>query len=189
MKKTLLNLFLSTSLLLGVQLLEAQEKTIDTAQSSIHWVGKKVTGQHEGNIQLKSGSLLMDQNQVTGGRFSVDMTTISCTDLQGKSANNLVGHLKSDDFFSVATYPLATLTFTQVKQKAKGVYAVTGDFTIKGITHPASFELQLNNDTATAKVVIDRSKYNVRYGSNSFFDNLGNKAIYDNFELDVTLKM
>ena len=81
------------------------------------------------------------------------------------------------------------MVFTAVEAKGEGVYAVTGDFTIKNITHPASFDLTVSENGATAKVVIDRSKYDIRYGSNSFFDNLGDKAIYNDFELDVNLKM
>ena len=81
------------------------------------------------------------------------------------------------------------MTFTAVEAKGNGVYAVTGDFTIKGKTNPASFDLTVADGTAKAKVVIDRTKYDIRYGSNSFFDNLGDKAIYNEFKLDVTLKM
>ena len=189
MKKTILSIALSAAFLLGVHNLKAQEKKIDAASSKIHWLGKKVTGQHEGNISLKSGGLTLDNGKVIGGTFVVDMASITCTDLEGGSANKLIGHLKSDAFFGVATHPEAKLVFTQVTAKGNGVYAITGDFTIKGITNEASFDLTLAGNEATAKVIIDRSKHNVRYGSNSFFDNLGNKAIYDDFELDVTLKM
>ena len=72
---------------------------------------------------------------------------------------------------------------------AETFFQLTGEFTIKGKTNPAQFDLTVNNGTATAKVIIDRAKYDIRYGSNSFFDNLGNKAIYNDFELDVTLKL
>ena len=189
MKKTILSIALSVGFLLGVHNLKAQEKKIDAASSKIHWLGKKVTGQHEGNISLKSGSLTLDNGKVTGGTFVVDMTSMTCTDLEGGSAKKLIGHLSSDDFFGVATHPEAKLVFTQVTGKGNGVYAVIGDFTIKGITNEASFELNVAGNEAMAKVIIDRSKHNVRYGSNSFFDNLGNKAIDNNFELEVTLNM
>lgn len=189
MKKTILSIALGATFLLGAQNLQTQEKKIDAAASNIHWLGKKVTGQHEGNISLKSGSLTLDNGKVTGGNFVVDMTSMTCTDLEGGSAKKLIGHLSSDDFFGVATHPEAKLVFTQVTAKGNGVYAVTGDFTIKGITNEASFDLTVAGNEATAKVIIDRSKHNVRYGSNSFFDNLGNKAIDNNFELEVTLKM
>ena len=102
----------------------------------------------------------------------------------------LEGHLKSDDFFGVTSHPTAHLKITKVKAKG-GVYFVTADVTIKEITHPVEFETTVSSTagtmTATSKITIDRSKYNVRYGSNSFFDNLGDKAIYDNFDLNVEL--
>ena len=189
MKKTILSIALGAAFLFGAQNLQAQEKAIDAAASNIHWLGKKVTGQHEGNISLKSGSLILNNDAISGGNFVVDMTSMTCTDLEGEYAGKLVGHLSSDDFFGVATHPEAKLVFTKVTAKGNGVYAVTGDFTIKGITKEASFDLTVAGNEATAKVIIDRSKHDIRYGSNSFFDNLGDKAIYNDFELDVTLKM
>ncbi len=189
MKKTILSIALGAAFLFGAQNLKAQEKAIDIAASNIHWTGKKVTGQHEGNIALKSGVINMTDGAVTGGSFVVDMASMTCTDLEGEYADKLIGHLSSDDFFGVATHPEAKLVFTNVKANGNGGYAVTGNFTIKGITKEASFDLTIAGNEATAKVIIDRSKHDIRYGSNSFFDNLGDKAIYNDFELDVTLKL
>lgn len=190
MKKTILSIVLGATILFGAQNVQAQEKAIDAAASNIHWKGEKFTGKyHEGNISLKSGSFTLDNGTVTGGNFIVDMASMTCTDLEGGSAERLIGHLSSDDFFGVATHPEAKLVFTKVTAKGNGVYAVSGDFTIKGITNEASFDLTVIGNEAKAKVNIDRSKHNVRYGSNSFFDNLGDKAIDNNFELDVTLKI
>jgi len=189
MKKTIATLLLTTAAFFSSQNLIAQETTINAEESSIHWLGKKVTGQHEGNISLKSGTINMTDGAVTGGTFVVDMASMSCTDLSGEYAGKLIGHLKSDDFFGVETHPEASLTFTNVEAKGDGVYAVTGDFTIKGKTNPAQFDLTVAGGTASAKVIIDRALYDIRYGSNSFFDNLGDKAIYNDFELDVTLKL
>ena len=186
MKKVIFTIALSFAMAVGAQ---AQEKNVDVTKSNIHWLGEKVTGFHEGNLSLKSGSLTMNEGNVTGGRFVVDMNSMTCTDLEGEYAGKLIGHLKSDDFFSVDKHPEATLTFTAVENKGNGVFAVTGDFTIKGKTNPEQFDLVVDENGATAKVVIDRSKYDVRYGSNTFFDNLGDKAIYNDFKLDVTLKM
>ena len=190
MKKTILSIALGAAFLFGTQNVQAQEKAIDVAASNIHWKGEKLTGKyHEGNISLKSGSFTLYNGIVTGGNFIVDMASMTCTDLDGESAKKLIAHLSSDEFFGVDSHPEAKLVFTQVTEKGNGVYAVTGDFTIKGITKEASFDLTVTGNQATAKVIIDRSKHNVRYGSDSFFDNLGNKAIDNNFELDVTLKM
>jgi polyisoprenoid-binding protein YceI len=114
------------------------------------------------------------------------MTTIQVTSLEGGKKANLEKHLRSDDFFGVKQFPNAIMVITRIEKTADG-YTVTGDFTIKGQTHPVIFPMTINGNTATAKVKIDRSKYNVRYGSDSFFDNLGNRVIYNEFDLNVTL--
>lgn len=155
--------------------------------ATILWKGYKVTGEHFGTIDLATGSLEFEDDQLVGGQFEVNMTTITVTDLSGKSKKSLEGHLKSDDFFGVEQFPTATMVITSVEKNDTG-YSVTGDFTIKGATHPVIFPMTVEENSANAEVKIDRSKYNVRYGSNSFFDNLGNKAIYDEFDLEITLK-
>jgi len=161
---------------------------INTNDSKIHWLAKKVTGQHDGFINLIDGSLELDDEQITGGTFTVDMTSINVADLTGEYKGKLEGHLKSDDFFSVEQFPKSTLKITKANQKMENHYEMIADLTIKGITHPVTFEMHVEGDNANTKFMIDRSKYNVRYGSNSFFDNLGDKAIYDEFELDINLK-
>ena len=108
-----------------------------------------------------------------------------CTDLSEKAGTRLVSHLKSDDFFGVAAHPEATLTFTNAVPIAEG-YKITGEFTIRGITNTETFELNLNGNTATAEFEIDRSKYNVKYKSGSFFENLGDKLINDELKLRVS---
>lgn len=160
---------------------------INTDKSNIHWLAKKVTGQHDGYISLKNGSLEMDGAQLTGGSFEVDMTSINVADLTGEYKAKLEGHLKSDDFFGIETFPVSNLTFTEVNQKMKNHYEITADPTIKGITAPVTFEMHFEGNQASTKFMVDRAKYNVRYGSNSFFNNLGDKAIYDEFQLEVTL--
>ena len=125
MKKTIATLLLTTAALFGIQNLSAQETAINTAESSIHWLGKKVTGQHEGNISLVSGKLEMEGDVLTGGSFTVDMNSMTVTDIEGENAEKLKGHLKSDDFFGVATHPEATLTFTSVEAKGSGLYTVS----------------------------------------------------------------
>lgn len=167
-------------------------KSIDAEKSTIDWKGEKVTGQHTGTIALKSGSLEMKDNKLTGGSFVIDMTSIENTDLEGEYKGKLEGHLKSDDFFGVTTFPEASLVITKVKETKKAnVYEVTGNLTIKGITQPITFTATLidSNGTVVANtnIIVDRSKYDVRYGSGSFFDNLGDKTIYDDFTLTVNL--
>lgn len=160
-------------------------------QSNIAWTGHKVTGQHNGTIAIKDGSLNINDGILSGGSFTIDMTTISDLDQQGEGKTKLEGHLKSDDFFGVATYPTATLKITKATAKGNGQYNITADLTIKGITNPVTFDASLKTEsnqlTATADIKVDRTLYNIRYGSGKFFDNLGDKAIYDEFDLNVKL--
>lgn len=189
--KTVLALALSSLLILLGQPTAVVDA--DITSSTVTWKGYKVTGSHEGTIDLKSGSLDYDTDgNLTGGTVVIDMTSLSCTDLSGKSAEKLVGHLQSDDFFGVANYPTATLVITDVSAKGTpGDYKVTADLTIKETTESVKFyahiEEQDGKRVATADLKIDRTDYDVRYGSGSFFDNLGDKTIYDEFDINVTL--
>ena len=167
---------------------QTKEMSINPEESSIHWLAKKVTGQHDGTIKITSGSLTMQNDLISGGNFEVDMTSIFVSDLNGEYKQKLEGHLKSDDFFSVDKFPKANLLIKETRQKMPNHYEINADLTIKGITNPVSFEMHIEDNVAMSKVIIDRSKFDVRYGSNSFFDNLGDKTIYDDFEIDVTLK-
>ena len=161
-------------------------KTINTENSSVTWQGKKVTGTHTGLISITEGSLEFDHGKLTGGNIVIDMTSITCTDLPATPAGKLLGHLKSDDFFGVANFPTAELNITEVKKSDAG-YTVTGNLTIKGISKPVTFDTAVTKSGATAQIVIDRTDYDVKYGSGKFFDNLGDKTIYDDFTLDVNL--
>lgn len=165
--------------------------TVDTQASSIAWVGKKVTGQHNGTIAVKEGTLTIVDGKLTGGSFTVDMTSIEDTDLEGEWKTKLEGHLKSDDFFGVEKFPTSKFVIKKAKELGAGKYNVTGEITIKGITESIDFPVQLvvagDKVTGIANIVIDRSKFNVKYGSGSFFDDLGDKTIYDDFELSVTV--
>lgn len=165
-------------------------KQLNITESNITWKGKKVLGTHTGTINLKRGYLETDGDNITGGMFVVDMTSIAVTDLKaGQGKEKLEGHLKSDDFFGIEKHKEASLVFTSLKEAKEG-YTVTGDLTIKGETHPVTFDMTVdaNNGMAQANVEIDRTKYGIRYGSGSFFDDLGDKAINNAFELSVDLK-
>jgi len=185
--KNLKKLALLAFVAVSTMTVSAQTKKIDAAKSDIHWVGKKVTGQHEGTVNFKDGSLVFKGADVKGGKFTVDMNSMTATDLSGEYQGKLNGHLKSDDFFGTEKFPTSTLTFKKVAKKSAGVYTVTADLTIKGKTNPVTFDLTVKGNTASAKLVVDRTKYDIKYGSGSFFDNLGDKAIYDNFDLTVNL--
>lgn len=166
-----------------------EKKEVKVAESNVTWKGYKVTGSHEGSLALKSGHLLMNGNKLTGGEFVVDMTKLSCTDLEGDGKGKLEGHLKSDDFFGVKNHGTSKLVFTSVKSFNKNSYTVGGDLTIKGVTKPITLVVSVYEGKATATMKVDRTKYGIKYGSGSFFDDLGDKAIYDEFDLVVDLAL
>ncbi|MGJ8735169.1 YceI family protein [Zobellia laminariae] len=165
-----------------------EKKEVKTETSTITWKAYKVTGSHTGTVNLKSGTLAFDGDKLTGGEFVVDMTTLVATDLEGESKGKLEGHLKSEDFFSTEKNTEATLVFTSVEAKGKNAYEVTGDLTIKGITKPVTFDVSVYGSKATASVKVDRTAYDIKYGSGNFFENLGDKTIYDEFDLVVDLE-
>jgi len=191
MKNSMKNVIMATIvafITLSFTSIDIVKKEIKIEKSKVVWKGYKVTGSHEGTIALQSGFLTFEDEKLVGGEFIIDMTTIQNTDLEGKNKGKLEGHLKSDDFFGVATFPTATLAFKEVKSTGKNSYAVTGDLTIKGKTNPVTFVISIYGSKATASVKIDRTKFDVRYGSTSFFDNLKDKAIYDEFDLVTDLE-
>tara|TARA_R110002111_G_scaffold7504_2_gene29793 strand:+ start:2497 stop:3075 length:579 start_codon:yes stop_codon:yes gene_type:complete len=186
MKNTIKNLgiiALVAVFTLSFTTINKDKKEIKTDASKVVWKGYKVTGSHEGTIAIQSGSLMFEADKLTGGEFIIDMTTINTTDLDGKAKGKLEGHLKSDDFFGVEAHPTATLVFTNVTSSGKNAYNVTGDLTIKGKTNPVDFIISIYGNKATASLKVDRTKYDVKYGSTSFFDGLKDKAIYDEFDL------
>jgi polyisoprenoid-binding protein YceI len=162
-------------------------KKVDASKSKVLWLAKKVGGQHSGDVTLKEGALVFKGKKLVGGNFVVDMTTINTTDLQGEWKGKLDGHLKNDDFFGVEKFPTATLVFKSIGAKANNTYAVTADLTIKGITAPITFDIVANKGVANAKLMVDRTKYDIKYASKNF-GALADKAIDDEFELKVNLK-
>jgi len=167
---------------------EGLKKEVNIEKSNVTWKGYKVAGSHTGNITIKSGNLIFNDGILTGGDFVIDMTTINVTDLEGEYKNKLEGHLKSDDFFGVTQFPTAALVFTNLKANGKNSYEITGNITIKGKTESINFDLSVYGSKATASLKVDRSKFDVRYGSTSFFDGLKDKAIYDEFDIIVDLE-
>lgn len=172
--------------------LYAQKADVNLKQSELEWTGKKITGEHYGTISLSKGELLFSEKILTGGFFEIDMNSIRCLDISDKKSNaRLVDHLKSDDFFSVRTNPTARLEITNVHHKGGIHYMITGSLSIKGSTYPSTFQATVTvvNETITASadITFDRSKYNVKFSSASFFDNLGDEMIYDDIELKVKL--
>ena len=170
---------------------------IDKEKSNVAWTGKKVVGQHHGNVHLADGKVAVQDDVILAAGVEIDMNSITDEDLTDPQWNQkLVGHLKSDDFFSVEKYPYIVFTATKfepVEDSTGGEenYKVTGNLTIKGITHeigfPARVEIDNGRLKANGKAVIDRTKWNIKYRSGSFFKGLGDNMIYNNFEIEFNL--
>jgi polyisoprenoid-binding protein YceI len=164
-----------------------QKFEIITPQSNIDWVGKKVTGAHNGTIAIKEGEVILNDGKLAGGKFIIDTTSIKILDITDPDLNaQFWGHLASDDFFSSEKYPEAVLEITSVEGNH-----VEGNLTIKDITHAISFDVAVNVNgdvlTATGLVVVDRTKYGMKFRSGNFFQNLGDTLIYNDFELNVNI--
>ena len=184
MKVNLNSAFLAFSLMFSMSL--AAQNTLNTLESSLKWEGKKITGSgHNGSLTFSDSQVKIEDGNIISGVFIVDMTTLTCDDLtadQGKS--NLEGHLKSNDFFAVEKFNTATLAISSVDNNN-----ATGILTIKDISHPIKFTLIKNQDIYNASLVFDRSKYDIRFNSGSFFENLGDKLILNEIELTAELKL
>ncbi|MDD4756361.1 MAG: YceI family protein [Prolixibacteraceae bacterium] len=172
--------------------LSASNYEIDKSESHVKWTGKKVAGTHYGTISLKKGKLEVQDGIIQSGIFEMDMNSIVNEDLNNVAMNKkLVGHLKSDDFFSVDNYPVSTLVIREVKVKSDNEQIFNGDLTIKGITKPVTFHADVSNQngklTAKGTIEIDRTLYDIKYGSGKFFASLGDNMIYDTFSLDFSV--
>lgn len=165
----------------------AQNYIVNTSRSELKWTGKKIVGSHHGGIDLTEGSFALKNDKISDGVFVIDMTSISNDDLEGDSKERLVGHLESDDFFSVDKHPTAVLKLKSSTPLVNGNARIKGELTIKGQTQPIEFEGNKTGNVFKATIAVDRTKYGIRYGSGKFFDNLGDNMIDDNFTLDVTL--
>jgi polyisoprenoid-binding protein YceI len=176
----------------------AKAAELDTTKSTVKWLGKKVTGQHDGTIAVKGGAIEVDKNTVKGGTIEIDMTSIKVLDIKETEYNKkLNDHLNSDDFFSVAKHPVSTLKIKEAKElkgNKDATHEIKADLTIKGITHPVTFPAKVDvkdgKASAKGKITVDRTLFEIKYGSGKFFQNLGDKMINDTFELDfdVTTK-
>lgn len=188
MKKKMLTTVFALAVVLGTSATTNPiKKTVKVESSTITWVGKKVLGQHTGTIALKDGVIEMEDGKLVGGNFTVDMSTITVTDLEaGKGKEKLEGHLNSEDFFGVEAHPTATFVITDVAQSGDG-YSVVGDLTVKGITESIKVKMNASDTSASTTFMVDRTKFGIKYGSASFIDGLKDKAINDEFELTVNL--
>jgi len=198
MKKTVTLLaaaFLSVAVIAGSG--EKETYTVNTEKSTIFWTGKKVTGEHTGTLSIKSGSVIVEDGEPVAASFDIDMNSIVCTDLKDEGTNQkLVGHLKSGDFFGVEAHPMGKFvatSFTPIKgaKNREANYKIQGTLTLKGISHDIEFEgliaMKGSGLVSNGSAEFDRAKYDIRYGSGSFFDDLGDKTIYDEVGLTFVL--
>lgn len=190
MKKNLLSLVLA--IVFGFTAvaktpLVGEKKEVKTEESTVTWKAYKVTGSHTGTVNLVEGSLVFDNDKLTGGEFIVDMTSLVDSDMEGGMKGKLEAHLKSDDFFGVKTHPTSKLVFSKVTTSGKNSYEVTGELTIKGITNTITFDISIYGSKAMASLKVDRTNYDIKFRSGNFFENLGDKTIYDEFDLVVDL--
>ncbi|MEO5583185.1 MAG: YceI family protein [Saprospiraceae bacterium] len=162
---------------------------INPAYSKVEWFAKKVTGAHNGTLNVKSGTLDFKNNDLVAGKIEMDMTTLSVSDIQGEWGQKLAVHLKGVDFFNVEKFNTALLNLKKAELLLSGAYKVIADITIKGITKEIMFEAMINRDlgTASAELNLDRTDFDIKYSSSKFFPEIGNKMIYDEFNLKINL--
>lgn len=166
--------------------------TVNKAESQIRWEASKVTGTHWGYVPIKNANLDVAGGKITGGSFDMDMVNLTVEDLKEEpSKGNLTKHLKSDDFFSVEKFNTSTFKITEAKSSNGTDYTISGTLTIKGISQPISFPAKVTmaggKMTATGQITFDRTKYDIKFRSGNFFENLGDRMIYDEVKLDVKL--
>ncbi|MEM6516410.1 MAG: YceI family protein [Bacteroidota bacterium] len=172
---------------------------VNVTDSKIDWKGFKPTEAHTGTINIENGNLMVDDGKLQSGTFTIDMASITVTDLEGDGKANLEAHLKgtvegkTDHFFNVESFPEATFEVTSTESIAAGQTNLSGNLSMKGkkqnITFPVSISYE--GDTMTLEsdaFTIDRTQWGVNYGSKSIFDNLGDKFINDEIELKVLVK-
>lgn len=189
---SILSLAFAVTAFAGGEKVKEKVATINPNTSSVEWRGTKVTGEHNGHVQVRQGNVVILENgSLKSAYVQVDMNSITNEDMSGDSRDKLVGHLKSDDFFSVEQFPFAEIKINDFKPTTDGTYIANGDLTIKGKTEPISFPFTFDNSgkdfTANGTLTFDRSKYDVRFGSPSFFNDIGDKAIHDDVELKFTI--
>jgi len=166
---------------------------LDISKSTLSWIGKEITTEtHTGTIDIKSGKIRVEENKSVSGEVLLSMITLNVTDLEGKSKEYLEGHLKSEDFFGVNDFPEAKLTFKSNNlSKDQNRLSFDGELTIKSITEKVTFDAVLKKENpfleADAGLTFDRTKFNVRYRSGSFFDDLGDKLILDDIKVNMNI--
>ncbi|NDW09761.1 YceI family protein [Dysgonomonas sp. 520] len=177
---------------------EGQVLVVDTTASVIRWTGFKPGGSHSGIIKISEGTLTVNGEEATAGSFTIDMNSIVNEDLTDAKMNKmLVDHLKSEDFFEVAKYPQSKFTITKIEKSATPSdsvnYTISGNLKMKDVEKNISFGAKINKEGEIYKAVsvpfsIDRTQWNVKYGSKSLFSELKDNFINDDIELQITIE-
>lgn len=165
---------------------------IVSSNSSVEWTGRKVTGAHNGTIGIKNGNFIFNDGKIKGGNIVIDTTSIKILDVTDPATNTqFAGHLASDDFFSIEKFPTASFDILSVKEISNTKYYLEGKLTIKDITHLVGFEAEVKNTSngisLEGKLIIDRTKYDIKFRSGNFFKDLGDTLIYNDFDLDFKI--
>ena len=167
---------------------------VDKQNSQVNWIGRKVTGEHSGYINLSSGWIVLKNSIPITGSIIIDMHSITTTDIESPEWSlKLTNHLKNDDFFSVDSFPEASIKIhSAIKYNEKNKFEILAALTIRGITHDISFPIQLESKdnimTATGSIDINRTLFNIKYKSGKYFPDLGDRMIYDDFTILFKLK-
>ena len=156
-------------------------------KSEVLWKASKVGGEHEGTIAIRSGHLHFENKKLVSGKVDIDMKSITCTDLSGSYKEQLERHLNSSDFFDTEKHSISSIEILECKYKGYGKYDIKSDVTIKGITNQVDFSASVRNGIASADIKLNRAKFDVKYGSGTFFSDLGDNLIYDEFELKIRM--
>jgi polyisoprenoid-binding protein YceI len=166
---------------------------VNTEGSTIMWTGHKPTGKHNGTIAIESGVMTMKDNVLESGTFLINMNSINVMDIpvEEKGHAKLTNHLKSDDFFDVAQYPTSAFEVTGI-ETVDGKTMLSGNLNMKNVTNNVTIPVTINQNgdmlvITSETFTIDRSKWDVKYGSKSFFDNLGDKFIDNDIELKINV--
>tara|TARA_B110000971_G_scaffold1059_1_gene963 strand:+ start:6429 stop:6998 length:570 start_codon:yes stop_codon:yes gene_type:complete len=177
--------------LLTLNLSPLETVSVNTQKSTIEWEGGSATTTHNGLISLKSGTLEISDGELTGGTFEVDMTSITNLDVSEAYRGKLENHLKSEDFFDANTFPTAQLVIVKATAEKGNLYRIVADFTVRDITKSIEFDASLtptgNGYTASATFTFDRSEYEVKHRSGNFFMDLGDKLIYDEIKVAISV--
>ena len=168
------------------------EYQIDNTKSVVRWIGRTPVKFHDGTINIQEGNFSVDDNGILNGNIIIDMESINCTDLSGGGKKSLEEHLMNDDFFSVNKFKTSKINISSEMKPDNGLIDFKGNLEIKNISNPISFKSSINKTpegkyTASSKLTFDRSMYNIKYKSKSFFSDLGDKFINDDIEIELEI--